>query len=60
MLSKSEHIMTSCQLLSNHPNWPNLAFSANRLKSYPYVINQMVGGDQSSNGLFSAVLINVF
>lgn len=60
MLTKSEHIVTSCQLPSNHPNWPNPAFSANRLKSYPYVINQIVGEGQSSNGLPSAVLISVF
>lgn len=55
MLTKSEHIMTSCQLLSNQPNWPNPAFLINRLKSYPYEINQMVGDDKSSNGLLSAV-----
>lgn len=60
MLTKSGHIMTSCQLLSNQPNWPNPAFLINRLKSYSYEINQMVGDDKSSNGLLSAVLISVF
>lgn len=42
MLTKSKHIMTSCQLLSNQPNWPNPAFLAHELKSCPYEINQMV------------------
>lgn len=60
MLTKSEHIMTSCQLLSNQLNWPNPALSISRLKSYPYAINQMVGDDKSSYGLLSAVLISVF
>lgn len=52
--------MTSCQLLSNQPNWPNPAFSASTLKSYPYEINQMVGDGKPSNKLLSAVLIGVF
>lgn len=60
MLTKSERIVTSCQLLSNQPNRPNPAFLINRPKSYPYEINQMVGDDKSSYGLLSAVLISVF
>lgn len=60
MLTKNKHIMTSCQLLSNWPNWPNPAFSAHKLKSCPYEVNQMAGDGQWSKGMLSAVLVGIF
>lgn len=51
MLTKSEHVMTSCQLLVNQSNWPVPAFSTNRLKPYSSEINQNIGNGKSSNGL---------
>lgn len=56
MLTRGEHIMTSCRWLSNQLDWPNPAFPGTRHKTHLYEASQMAGESKSSMFL-SVVLI---